>query len=203
MGAAAAAMMVAVALVTAAAPAWAGGRAAPQRVDDLPAGKLKQQLQTTAQRATEAGYGAGLIKHPVAEALRAFERARGAIAAGDQLHAAQLRALADRWAQLATTLVRAAAAEKKADQQQKRAQQLNTKRQRAQLLLAEQQASLGRLRAALKAAEQRLEKQRQSNAAAEAARVTGDDNKAYAKRRKPVHKQRRNRKHRRNRKGPR
>jgi acyl-coenzyme A thioesterase PaaI-like protein len=120
---------------------------------DLPPGPLKRSILDIEKRVEEGKHPREIVELPKGEALRAAERARGAHAAGDGRHGGMLSKLAEQWVGVAVALLRAAEIEKKATSEAKRVRALRVEVERAEALLAEQQARLGRLQAEVKAAE--------------------------------------------------
>jgi hypothetical protein len=90
-----------------------------------------------------------MTRGPVLEARRALERARGARAAGDPVHADLLDGLAREWAETARDVVRAAAVEQEASALESTVAELSTRAQRARALLEEDVARRGRAEAEL------------------------------------------------------
>lgn len=92
---------------------------------------------------------AKVIAEPVKNAKRALERAHGARASGDEVHAKMLDGLALEWAEAARALDRAAAAERVSMVASQKANEAQTKAERARALLEETQARRGRAAAEL------------------------------------------------------
>lgn len=142
--------------------AWAHGGGAvaqPPTVSELEPGPVKRLLLDLQARIREGKHQPELIEAPLTEALRASDRARSARAAGDRPHASMLDKLAEQWATAATAVVRAVETEQKAAAEAQRFAELATKVERAEALLAEHQARLGRLQAEVKKAEQGIDDQ--------------------------------------------
>ena len=128
-----------------AAHAHAGGARATLRASDLPPSTLKRQILDVERRVKEQKHRPELVKAPLAEAIRAAERARSARVAGDARHGGMLEKLGEQWVNVATELLRAAELEKKAAVEARRARDLVIKVDRAEALLVEQHARIGRL----------------------------------------------------------
>jgi hypothetical protein len=96
-------------------------------VSDLPPSPLKRQILEVERRVKQGKHRAELVKQPLGDALRAVERARGA-----------------------------RERERKAAAEAKRARELTVKVQRAEALLTEQHARVGRLQAEVKGLEQKV-----------------------------------------------
>lgn len=97
---------------------------------------------------------ARLAKEPLDKAAHALRRAEDARAAGDQLHGAELEALAREWAETATDLVRAASVEDKLAAVQKELTATETRLLRARALIEETVARRGRAKEKLEQLEQ-------------------------------------------------
>lgn len=123
---------------------------------------------------------AKVVAAPAGKAREALERARGARVSGDALHMQQLEALALEWAETARDVLRAIGAEQVAATEQTRARELETKVERARVLLGETQARLGRAAAELERAET------EARDAAKAAAETEDARTAPGARKKTV-----------------
>ncbi|HEX3774877.1 MAG TPA: hypothetical protein VHV51_10465 [Polyangiaceae bacterium] len=85
-----------------------------------------------------------LVAEPLGKAKAAEERAKNARASGDLQHATELDVLALTWAQVASDLVRTAAAEKKLAEVQKQLGELEQKAARSQALIEQTIARRGR-----------------------------------------------------------
>ncbi len=145
----------------AAAPARAEGPTPPAPTtpdaSGLPPGPAKRQILEVQKKAREEKLSPAVLAKPVGEAIRAAERARGARDAGDATHGALLDKLAEQWAGAALAVLGAVQAERRAKTEASRLAELTTKVKRAEALLHERQARLGRLRAELKLLEQKAE----------------------------------------------
>lgn len=127
--------------------AHAHGGAAPSklRASDLPPSPLKRQILDIERQVKEQRHRPELVKAPLAEAIRAAERARSARVAGDARHGGMLEKLGEQWVSVARELLRAAELEKKAAVEARRARDLVIKVDRGEALLVEQHARIGRL----------------------------------------------------------
>ncbi|HEY4103402.1 MAG TPA: hypothetical protein VGM44_05905, partial [Polyangiaceae bacterium] len=85
-----------------------------------------------------------LVAEPLSKAKAAQERAKNARASGDLHHATELDVLALTWAEVASDLVRTAAAEKKLAEVQKQVGELEQKAARSQALIEQTIARRGR-----------------------------------------------------------
>jgi len=94
-----------------------------------------------------------LVADPLTKAKAAQERARAARSSGDLHHATELDALALTWAQVASDLVRTAAAEKQLADLQKQVIDLEQKAVRTQALIEQTIARRGRAEQNLNALE--------------------------------------------------
>jgi hypothetical protein len=121
------------------------GRGSTLRASDLPPSALKRQILDVERRVKEQGQRPELVKQPLAEAIRAAERARSARVSGDARHGGMLEKLGEQWVSVAKELLRAAELEKKAAVEARRARDLVIKVDRAEALLVEQHARIGRL----------------------------------------------------------
>jgi len=155
-------VLLAVALTAVAAPARAhgGGDAQIPPASELPPGPVKKDILALERTLHEEKHAEELLERPISEAVRSMERMRGAKAAGDALHGAQLGQLAKRWVRTAKAVLEAVQLEKKATAEAKRLTTLEEKVERAASLLSEQQARLGRLQAQVEEAEKEAEKRR-------------------------------------------
>jgi hypothetical protein len=133
-----------------------GGGGYTPDASDLPAGPLKRQILDVEQRVQNQKHKPELVKQPLGDALRAAERARGARASGDRLHGSLLDKLGEQWVKVANALLRAVEIERKAATEARRARELRLKVERAQALLAEQHARVGRLQAEVKSLEAKV-----------------------------------------------
>lgn len=93
-----------------------------------------------------------VVQQPLAKSKLALERAHSARAAGDLQHATELDSLALTWAEVASDLVRTAAAEKKLAELQKVVTDLEQKAVRTQALIEQTIARRGRAEQDLKSA---------------------------------------------------
>ena len=161
------------ALVLAPLAAAHGGTASgpPPGASDLPPGPIKRAILDLQGQLRGLGGRAELIQAPVDSALRALERARGARAAGDRPHAALLDKVAEQWVSAATAVLRAVSLERQAETEAKRQRDLVTKVERAQALLTEQQARLGRLEVEVSKAEEQARRTSLGTLSAERRRV--------------------------------
>ncbi|MEM1033622.1 MAG: hypothetical protein AAGN82_25020 [Myxococcota bacterium] len=135
------------------AHAHGGGSNDVPSASELPPGPIKKDLLGIRRRLQTEKLDEELLERPLAEVLRSVERTRGAKAAGDARHGAQLEQLANRWLKAARAVLKAVLAERRAS---RAATQLRDREQaldRAAALLSEQQARLGRLQAQVAAAE--------------------------------------------------
>ena len=135
--------------------AHGGSSTAKIQASDLAPGPLKRQVLDVQKQVREGGHPPQLVKEPLREAVQAAERARGARAAGDKWHGSLLTKLGEQWAHCAAAVVRATEAEAKSRAEAKRLRELTTKLERAEALLAEQQARFGRLQAEVRKAEKK------------------------------------------------
>jgi hypothetical protein len=161
-----------------AAQGAAAASGAPPSVSDLQPSPVKRLLLDVQKQMRDGKHPRELIAQPIDDAVRAANRARGARAAGDKVHGAVLDKLATQWANTAKAVLRAVAAEQAATLVATRLREFSTKVKRAEALLTEQQARLGRLQEQVRKAEQRV--QRSSNRAAdgEARRLEAADKAA-------------------------
>jgi hypothetical protein len=164
----------AAALAPASALAHGGGAAMPTEVPAAPPGdgataqEILRELEAKAGKDAET---AKVVVEPVKSAKRALERAHGARAAGDELHARMLEGVALEWAECARDLDRAAAAEKVAMAASKQANDVETRAKQARALLEETQARRGRTAAELEHVEAEARDAKQRAADAEAQRL--------------------------------
>ena len=164
----------AVALAPGAALAHGGGAAMPAEVPASPPGDgataqgIVRDLEAKAGADAET---ARVVAEPVKSAKRALERAHGARASGDELHARMLDGLALEWAESARDLDRAAAAERASVATSKQANVVETAAKQARALLEETQARRGRTAAELERVEAEARDAKQRAADAEAQRL--------------------------------
>jgi hypothetical protein len=139
-------------LVPGAALAHGGGGAVPKELPPSPPGDgataqgILRDLEAKAAKDPDA---ARVTAEAVKSAKLALERARGARASGDEVHARMLDGVALEWAETARELERAALAERAAEAESKRAYEAQTKAERGRALLEETQARRGRTAAEL------------------------------------------------------
>lgn len=157
----------------------AGGTGGPPPASELPPGPVKRMILDVQKRLVADDRDPELVEHPIAEALRAAERGRGAVAAGDQVHGGMFDKLAERWAKVATAVLEAVTREAAAKAEAERLQDLEQKVERAETLLSEQQARLGRLEKQVERAEARVE-------AAEGAARAAERDRTAPKKPKPA-----------------
>ena len=138
-------------------------RPPPPPGDGATASVLLQEIEARAAR--DAGT-AKVVAAAVESAKKSLERAHGARASGDSVHARMLDGLALEWAETARDLERAAAAEQSSLVAAKAAADATTQADRARSLLAETQAR--RLRAEAELARVEAEAQEAAKAAAKA-----------------------------------
>ncbi len=139
-------------LAPAAALAHGGGAAMPSEVPPAPPGdgaRAQTLLGDLEARAATDAETARVTAEPIKNAKRALERAQGARAAGDDVHARMLYGLALEWAEAARDFDRAAAAERTAQNASTGAYQVQTEADRVRALLEETQARRGRTAAEL------------------------------------------------------
>jgi hypothetical protein len=137
------------------AGAHGGGRVAePPTASELEPGPIKRLVLDVQTLVREGKHDANVVSEPLGHAIEAADRARSARSAGDRPHGTMLDKLAEQWAQAAKSIVRAVEADRRSQIEAKRLTDVTTKVERAQALLTEQQARLGRLQAELKKAEQ-------------------------------------------------
>jgi hypothetical protein len=142
-------------------PPASGGANDPQAApSDLPAGPTKREILDFQKALRASGQPASTVDKPLREAIRAAERAQGARAAGDALHGGMLDRLAKQWVATGEAVLKAVASEASAAAASKELQELTTKLERAEALLVEQQARLGRLQAEIQAAEEEVAKRK-------------------------------------------
>lgn len=165
-----AALVVLLAAATAGADG-AGGTQAPPTASELPPGPVKRMILDVQKQVRDDKHAPELVDEPVEEALRAAERARGARAAGDARHGAMLAKLAQQWAEVAQAVLRAATVEAAARAEAARLREATMKVERAETLLSEQQARLGRLQKQVEQAEARAKAARGEVVAAERERT--------------------------------
>lgn len=113
-----------------------------------------------------------LVASSLEHAKASLERAHGARASGDVVHARMLDGLALEWAQMARDLLRAAAAEQAATSAADKAREVSVRAERARALLEETQARRGRAEAELEKALAEEREARDQAAKAEEARLT-------------------------------
>jgi hypothetical protein len=135
--------------------AHGGGAAMPSEVPPSPPGDgasaqaILRELEAPHGDAANDAERGRVTAEPIKSAKHALERAHGARAAGDALHARMLDGLALEWAETARDLDRAATAERAAQATGKKAYDAQTKAERARALLEETQARRGRAAAEL------------------------------------------------------
>jgi hypothetical protein len=155
-------------------PAWAhgvGDARAKLNASELEPGPVKRLILDVQKQVRDGKHEATLVEHPIDEAIRAADRARSARAAGDRPHSGMLDKLAEQWAKVGSVVLRAVDTEKSARVDAQRLAELTIKVERAQALLTEQQARLGRLDAELEKAEQTLDAAAKKSANKETKRV--------------------------------
>ena len=138
-----------------ASDASSGSSTAKIQASDLEPGPLKRQILDVQKQSRAGGHPRSLVEGPLGEAVAAAERARGARAAGDKWHSGLLTKLGMQWARCGGAVVRATEAEAKSRAEAKRLRELTTQLERAEALLAEHQARLGRLQAEVAKAEKK------------------------------------------------
>ncbi len=138
----------------------------------LPPSAAKRAILDVQKQARDSGIEPDLIDRPLGEAVRAAERARGARDAGDGAHGGLLDKLAQQWATAGRAVLRAIRSERVAKKSAEVLAELTTKVKRAEALLHEQQARLGRLRAELKRLEAKRTTDKRSEIESEKKRVT-------------------------------
>jgi len=141
--------------------------AAPAQGEGATAEQIVMKLEADTRNKPEAR----VVAEPATSARRAFQRARGARAAGDTAHARQLDGLALEWAQTAEALLRAAHAEQARAKAEAEAHAVSTQLDRARALLSETQARRGLTAAELERVEGEAAEAAKAAAAAEAARL--------------------------------
>lgn len=141
----------------AAAPAFAhspGAGAPPVEVPPPPAGDgltAHGIVKDVEAKATDPRTKK-LVESSLEHAKKSLERAHGARASGDAVHARMLDGLALEWAETARDLLRAAAAEQAAASAADKAREASVRAERARALLEETQARRGRADAELEKA---------------------------------------------------
>lgn len=140
--------------------------------DGAQAEKLLKQVEAAALEPRHAK----VVQEALQKSAHALERAAGARAAGDAVHARMLDGLALEWAEAARDLLRAAKAEDEALASAKKARELSVQVERARALLAETEARRGRAAADLQKAEELAREAQQK--ASEAERQRLDKSKA-------------------------
>lgn len=143
----------------------------PAVPSDLPPGPIKREILDFQKSIRESGQPESTVSKPLKEALRAAERAQGARAAGDARHGGMLEQLAKQWVATGEAVLKAVASEAKAASAIEHVQQLTTKLERAEALLVEQQARLGRLQAEIQHAEAKVADDESAAADAERKRL--------------------------------
>jgi hypothetical protein len=172
---------LALSLIPAVARAHGGGAAMPAETPPEPPGDgataegILRDLEAKAAKDAET---AKVVAEPVKSARRALERAHGARAAGDPVHALVLDGLALEWAEAARALDKAAAAEQVATATSKHAHEVQTKAERARALLEETQARRGRTAAELERVEAEARESANGAADTEAQRLEPAKRKA-------------------------
>jgi hypothetical protein len=157
--------------VPVAEPASGGADRPSPTASDLPPGPIKRAILDLRKAVDAAGQAPDLIAKPLREAVRAADRSSGARAAGDTPHAGLLMRLANQWVAAGEAVLQAVKVEREANQAAKTARDLSTKLQRAEALLTEQQARLGRLRSEVKKAQASVDAAKSSAAGAEKKRI--------------------------------
>ncbi|APR86966.1 hypothetical protein A7982_12315 [Minicystis rosea] len=128
-------------------------------------------LRELAEKAAKDADAANVMDEPIKSAKRALERAHGARVSGNDAVAHELDALALAWAEAARDLERAAAAERVATVAAQKANEVQTKVERARALLEETQARRGRAAAELARAEADAKEAARGAGDAEAQRI--------------------------------
>jgi hypothetical protein len=167
-------LSTAAALTPAVALAHGGGAAMPTEVPVSPPGDgatAQGILRDLEAKAATDAETARVVAEPIKSAKRALERAHGARASGDELHARMLDSVALEWAESARDLDRAAAAEKIALTTSREANDVETRAKQARALLEESQARRGRTAAELERIEAEARDQKQRAAETEAQRL--------------------------------
>jgi hypothetical protein len=163
------ALLLSSAALAPSAHAHGGETIVDTKASELPAGPIKRMILDLQKALREEPKAIG--ERPVKEAVHAASRAEGARGSGDRQHGSLLDKLAEQWVKAGKALLRAVKSESGAAKVAGRARELATKVQRAEALLHEQQARLGRLRTELKAEEQKAKDRTSGAAAAEKARI--------------------------------
>lgn len=157
------------------ANAHGSGGAVPSEVPKAPAGTegatAEQILRDVKDRVGKDVDAAKVVAEPVESATRALERAHGARAAGDAIHARMLDGLALEWAETARELDRAATEERVALATTTRSHEVSTQVERARALLQETQGRRGRVAAELTHVETEAKEAKVAAAEAEATRL--------------------------------
>jgi len=152
-------------------PASGGANRPLTEPSELPPGSIKRMILDFQKELRDSGRPESTVEKPLSEALRAAERARGARAAGDGLHGGMLERLARQWIDAGKAVLEAVAIEERAAEAAAEAQQLTTKLERAEALLVEQQARLGRLKAEIEEAGAAVDDDKAAAAESEAERL--------------------------------
>lgn len=152
-------------------PASGGANVPAAAPSDLPPGPIKRQILDFQKAVRASGQPESTVAKPLKEALRAAERAQGARAAGDARHGGMLERLATQWMATGEAVLKAVAAEAGAAKAIAEVQELTTKLERAEALLVEQQARLGRLQAEIEDAEAAVDERKKAAADAEDERL--------------------------------
>jgi colicin import membrane protein len=144
-------------LVLGPAAAWAhgagAGAAAPADPSELGPSRHKEALLELEALVQKEKLGREIVREPMGHAMRALERGRGALAAGDRRGGQLLERVAAGWIDAAREIVRAAGLERDAAERTAHASKVAGDLERARSLLQEQHARRVTLRAQLERAE--------------------------------------------------
>jgi hypothetical protein len=162
---------LAVGLSVATAGADDGYSTLETKASELSPGPIKRLILDLQKALREEGLPKQIGDRPLAESVRAAARAESARGGGDGQHGTLLDRLAEQWVKAGKAVLRAVKSEQAAKKIAARARELATKVERAEALLHEQQARLGRLRAELKTEEARAKERSAAAAAHEKQRV--------------------------------